>query len=140
MRGFVWYDEGEAVAVPDNWQPDDATPPPRVRLIERTEAGQREAEGGAAPGLALECQFAAHQRSQHAADREPQPGTRLGLPAVSDAGDPLGVVCAVENFGATDVIEIEKPDGKRFMVPLTPVAVPEWNAEKLVVSKDFADT
>ena len=63
----------------------------------------------------------------------------LGLPAVSDAGDPLGVVCVVENYGATDVIEIERPDGKRFMVPLTPVAVPEWNAEKLVVSKDFAD-
>ena len=31
----VDIDEGEAVAVPDNWQPDDATPPPRVRLIER---------------------------------------------------------------------------------------------------------
>lgn len=64
----------------------------------------------------------------------------LGLPAVSDAGEPLGVVCAIENFGATDVIEIEKPDGKRFMVPLTPVAVPRWDAEKLVVGKDFADT
>ena len=64
----------------------------------------------------------------------------LGLPAVSEAGDPLGTVCAVENFGATDVIEIERPDGKRFMVPLTPVAVPEWNAEKLVVSRDFAET
>lgn len=63
----------------------------------------------------------------------------LGLPAVSDAGEALGMVCAVENFGATDVIEIERPDGKRFMVPLTPVAVPQWNAEKLVVSQDFAD-
>ena len=31
----VDIDEGEAVTVPDNWQPDDATPPPRVRLIER---------------------------------------------------------------------------------------------------------
>ena len=28
-------DEGEAIAVPDTWQPDDATPPPRIRLIER---------------------------------------------------------------------------------------------------------
>ncbi|WP_374280686.1 ribonuclease R family protein [Novosphingobium sp.] len=28
-------DDGEAVAVPDTWQPDDATPPPRLRLIER---------------------------------------------------------------------------------------------------------
>ena len=31
----VDIDEGEAIAVPDNWQPDDATPPPRLRLIER---------------------------------------------------------------------------------------------------------
>lgn len=28
-------DEGEAVAVPDTWQPDDATPPPRIRLVEK---------------------------------------------------------------------------------------------------------
>ncbi|WP_459664691.1 ribonuclease R, partial [Novosphingobium sp. 11B] len=28
-------DEGEAIAVPDTWQPDDATPPPRIRLIEK---------------------------------------------------------------------------------------------------------
>ena len=62
----------------------------------------------------------------------------IGLAAVSDAGQPLGTVCAVENFGATDVIEIERPDGKRFMVPLTPVAVPDWDGERLVVSADFA--
>ncbi|MEO6152134.1 MAG: VacB/RNase II family 3'-5' exoribonuclease [Croceibacterium sp.] len=30
----VEIDEGEAIAVPDTWQPDDAVPPPRVRLIE----------------------------------------------------------------------------------------------------------
>ena len=28
-------EDGEAVAVPDTWQPDDATPPPRIRLIEK---------------------------------------------------------------------------------------------------------
>lgn len=41
----------------------------------------------------------------------------LGLPCESQAGELLGVVVAVENFGAGDVIEIEKPDGKRVMVP-----------------------
>ena len=41
----------------------------------------------------------------------------LGLPCVSAAGDPLGVVFAVENFGAGDIIEIEKPDGRKAMVP-----------------------
>lgn len=28
-------DEGEAIAIPDNWQPDDATPPPRLVLREK---------------------------------------------------------------------------------------------------------
>ncbi|WRO67726.1 VacB/RNase II family 3'-5' exoribonuclease [Tsuneonella sp. CC-YZS046] len=27
-------DDGEAIAIPDSWQPDDATPPPRLRLVE----------------------------------------------------------------------------------------------------------
>ena len=61
----------------------------------------------------------------------------LDLPVVTDAGEPVGRVCAVENFGATDIVEIEKPDGKRFMVPLTAQAVPEWNTERLIVTADF---
>ena len=63
----------------------------------------------------------------------------LDLPVVTDAGDPVGRVCAVENFGATDIVEIEKPDGKTFMIPLTGKAVPEWNADRLVVATDFVD-
>lgn len=31
---IVEIDEGEPVAVPDSWQPDDASPPPRIRVIE----------------------------------------------------------------------------------------------------------
>lgn len=62
----------------------------------------------------------------------------IGLPAVSDAGDPLGRVVLVENFGAGDVLEIERHDGKRFMVPMRPEAVPEWNADRLVVTAAFA--
>ena len=61
----------------------------------------------------------------------------LDLPVLTDAGEPVGRVCAVENFGATDIVEIEKPDGKRFMVPLTAQAVPEWDDERLVVAADF---
>jgi 16S rRNA processing protein RimM len=41
----------------------------------------------------------------------------LGLPCESVEGEPLGSVVAVENFGAGDILEIEKPDGKRSMVP-----------------------
>lgn len=31
----VEIDDGEAFAVPDTWQPDDASPPPRLRLVEK---------------------------------------------------------------------------------------------------------
>ncbi len=60
----------------------------------------------------------------------------IGLPAVSTAGDDLGRVVAVENFGAGDVIEIEQADGRRFMVPMTAEAVPEWS-ERVVIDSSF---
>ncbi|MET0588494.1 MAG: ribonuclease R [Novosphingobium sp.] len=31
----VEIDDGEAFAIPDTWQPDDASPPPRLRLVEK---------------------------------------------------------------------------------------------------------
>ena len=57
----------------------------------------------------------------------------LGLPCISTDGTDLGKCIAVENFGASDVLEIQMPDengkpGKKFMVPMTPDAVPEWGA------------
>jgi 16S rRNA processing protein RimM len=61
----------------------------------------------------------------------------IGLAAVSGSGEPLGRVVLVENFGAGDVLEIERSDGKRFMVPMRPEAVPEWNAERLVIEAAF---
>jgi 16S rRNA processing protein RimM len=63
----------------------------------------------------------------------------IGLPAVSAGGDALGKVVAIDNFGAGDVIEIERPTGKRFMVPMRPEAVPEWNSDRLVVADDFVE-
>ena len=41
----------------------------------------------------------------------------IGLPCADASGVELGVVVAVENFGAGDILEIERPDGKRAMVP-----------------------
>jgi 16S rRNA processing protein RimM len=64
----------------------------------------------------------------------------IGLAAVSDQGDALGRVVDVQNFGAGDVIEIERLDGKRFMVPMRSEAVPEWNGERLVVAADFTES
>ena len=68
----------------------------------------------------------------------------IGLPAVSTDGEALGRCVAVENFGAGDVIEIERPPGngkpgKRFMVPMRAEAVPEWTPERLTISAAFAD-
>lgn len=56
----------------------------------------------------------------------------LGLSAVSTTGEDLGICIGVENFGAGDVIEIERPTvdgkrGKRFMVPMRAEVVPEWS-------------
>lgn len=68
----------------------------------------------------------------------------LGLPAVSDAGEALGTVVAIDNYGAGDVLEIERPGvdgrpGKRFMVPMQHQAVPDWDAERLVITASFVE-
>ena len=65
----------------------------------------------------------------------------LGLPCVSTEGTDLGKCVAVENFGASDVLEIEMPSvdgkpGKKFMVPMTADAVPEWG-DKIVDRSRF---
>lgn len=63
----------------------------------------------------------------------------LGLPCVSTDGAAIGHVAAIENFGAGDILEIEKPDGKRFMVPMTAQAVPAWDADGVTVNPAFID-
>ena len=68
----------------------------------------------------------------------------LDLAAVSQSGTVIGRSVAVENFGAQDVLEIERPseEGKRprrFMIPMNAAAVIEWDNERLVVGDDFAD-
>lgn len=61
----------------------------------------------------------------------------LGLPVVSTAAEEIGVVVAIDNFGAGDVIEIERPDGKRFMVPMRAEAIPEWNGDRLILDAAY---
>lgn len=60
----------------------------------------------------------------------------IGLPCVSTDGADLGTCVTVENFGAGDVLEIERPDGKRFMVPMRADAVPEWGS-RIVIDAAF---
>jgi len=49
----------------------------------------------------------------------------IGLPVVTGEGAAAGNVVSVENFGASDILEIEKPDGVQVMVPLIADAVLE---------------
>ncbi len=57
----------------------------------------------------------------------------IGLSCVSDAGEALGHIAAVENFGAGDVLEIERPaepgaKPKRFMVPIHAATIEDARA------------
>jgi len=61
----------------------------------------------------------------------------IDLPCISTSGEALGKVVLIENFGAGDVIEIGRPDGTRFMVPMRPEAVPEWDAGRLLIDDAF---
>ena len=68
----------------------------------------------------------------------------IGLSVETDAGQGVGEVIAVQNFGATDIIEIrlDPPPAKgikTIMVPMTKQAVLEWDASRLVISKVFAE-
>ncbi|QIG55229.1 16S rRNA processing protein RimM [Altererythrobacter sp. BO-6] len=68
----------------------------------------------------------------------------IGLAVVTDTGDIVGRSIAVHNFGATDIIEIEKDPApakgqKTFMVPMIEVAVIDWDGEKLVIAADFVE-
>ncbi len=68
----------------------------------------------------------------------------IGLAVVNDAGAPVGKVIDVQNYGATDIVEIEKDPApvkgmKTFMVPMTKQAVIEWDTERMIVSEDFCE-
>jgi len=60
----------------------------------------------------------------------------IGLPCESAAGEPLGTVVAVENFGAGDLIEVEKPDGRRALLPFR-AGIAELTGGRIVADPDF---
>ncbi|QLC24285.1 16S rRNA processing protein RimM [Parasphingopyxis algicola] len=61
----------------------------------------------------------------------------VGLPCVTESGDPVGEVIAVENFGAGNILEIRKPDGSDFMVPVRVEAL--TLGDPIIISPDFCD-
>src|SRR5260370_8467758 len=48
----------------------------------------------------------------------------IGLAAVNAAGEPLGCVIAIPNFGAGDIIEVAPPNGATMLLPFTHAVVP----------------
>ncbi len=51
----------------------------------------------------------------------------IGLAAVTAAGEPLGRVTAIHNFGAGDIIEIAPAHGAAMLLPFTNAVVPTVN-------------
>jgi 16S rRNA processing protein RimM len=60
----------------------------------------------------------------------------VGLPCETAEGQPLGTVVAVENFGAGDLLEIERPDGRRSMVPFR-ADVAHRDGDRIVADPEF---
>lgn len=61
----------------------------------------------------------------------------LDLPCVSAGGAALGRSILVENFGAGDIVEIERPNGTRFMVPVAQAVTIE--PDRLVIDDAYAE-
>jgi len=60
----------------------------------------------------------------------------IGLLAVDRAGNEIGAVVAVENFGAGDLLEIEITSGKRSLIPFKP-GIADLEDGRVVLDPDF---
>ena len=60
----------------------------------------------------------------------------IGLPCIDAAGAEHGKVVAVENFGAGDLLEVERPDDKRALIPFRePMA--RQDGERIILDPEF---
>ena len=60
----------------------------------------------------------------------------IGLACFDESGNALGAVVSVENFGAGDLLEVEKPDGKRALIPFRePMA--RQNGDQIILDPKF---
>jgi 16S rRNA processing protein RimM len=57
----------------------------------------------------------------------------IGLKAVDENGVEVGVVTAVENYGAGDLLEIKPQGGKAFLMPFTPENFPDVDEDDGVI-------
>ena len=59
----------------------------------------------------------------------------IGLPCVDRGGTAVGTVVAVENYGAGDLLEVEK-DGNRSLIPFRP-GIAELKGDHIVLDPEF---
>ena len=57
----------------------------------------------------------------------------VGLPAFGPDGEPLGRIGAVHNYGAGDLLEIERPAGVALLIPFNAENIPEVDPARGVV-------
>lgn len=60
----------------------------------------------------------------------------IGLPAFDHDGNSIGIVSAVENYGAGDLLELDLPDGKRALIPFKP-GIAEEQGGRIVLDPVF---
>jgi len=60
----------------------------------------------------------------------------IGLTCVDNEGSALGQVVAVENYGAGDLLEVEKADGKRSLIPFKP-GIADIEGERIILDPEF---
>lgn len=60
----------------------------------------------------------------------------IGLPCFAE-GEAIGIAALVDDFGAGDVLEIERPDGRRFMVPVAKAVTIE--PDRLLIDPEFVE-
>jgi 16S rRNA processing protein RimM len=60
----------------------------------------------------------------------------IGLPAVDGDGNAVGTVVAVENYGAGDLLEIERADSKPSLIPFKP-GIADLEGGRVVLDPDF---
>jgi 16S rRNA processing protein RimM len=90
----------------------------------------------AAESLRNEKLYVDRDRLPAAADDEFYYADLIGLKAVTPAGEALGEVAAIHNFGAGDIVELRTPDGQALMFAFDKTTVPEVNiaAGRLVIA------
>lgn len=60
----------------------------------------------------------------------------VGLPAVDAVGNAVGSVIAVENYGAGDLLEIEREDGSRSLIPFK-AGIADLDDGRIILDPEF---